>query len=113
MQGLTWKDGVLPDHLYMFATIPEKKTEQVDLGDPSIEWTPLDEAQEHTKALMRWIYEYYVLHSADQQVTCYEQTVFFPSNTTFDPVPGNMWGAQVQAFDVWNQQEVLFLFRLA
>lgn len=97
----------------MYAIIPEKNIEQVDLGDPSIEWTPLDEAQENTKALMRWIFEYYVLRSADQEVTCYEQTVFFPSNTTFDPVPGNMWGAQVQAFDVWNQQEVLFLFRLA
>ena len=84
------------------------------MGDPSIEWTALDdEAQEKTRALMRWIYEYYVLHSADRQVICYEQTVFFVSNATFDPIPGNMWSAQVQAFDVWNQQEVLILFRLA
>ena len=38
---------------------------------------------------------------------------FFVSNATFDPVPGNVWSAQVQAFDVWNQQEILVLFRLA
>ena len=71
----------------MFATIPEKKNEQVDLGDPSIEWTALDdEAQEKTRALMRWIYEYYVLHSADRQVICYEQTVFcVECNVRSDP----------------------------
>ena len=113
-QGIQWKDGILPERLYMFAASPWKKAAQLTVDDyPSIEWSPLEDADEGIKSLMRWIHDAYVLHFADNTVCCYEQVVFFVSDAKFEGIPGYKWCAQVDVFDVLEQHEAVFLFRLA
>ena len=110
---MQWADGILPEHLYMFACIPESTAVEVNLADPSIEWNPVEDADDSIKALMRWLYDYHVLFLGDKTVCCYEQNVFFVSSACFEACPGHTWGAQLDVFDVWKQQKAVFLFCLS
>ena len=97
----------------MFACIPESTAVEVNLADPSIEWNPVEDADDSIKALMRWLYDYHVLFLGDKTVCCYEQNVFFVSSACFEACPGHTWGAQLDVFDVWKQQKAVFLFCLS
>ena len=115
-QGLQWMGESLPIEKYMFAFIPEKNLSQCRVDDPDLEftWCCLDDASESVACMMRWLYSFYVTGiDNDRRVCCWEQDVFYVLCEKFDPFPGYPWGVQIHVFDVMDQREGVFFFRLA
>ena len=67
---------MLPEDMYMYSFIPDKKINQCDLRDPELEWVPLDDAPESTKKLVCWMYNFHVKGGDDRTVCCWEEPVF-------------------------------------
>lgn len=109
-QGFDGPGDMLPEAMYTYSFIPDKKINQCDLRDPELEWLPLDDADESTKKLVCWLYNFHVKGGDDRTVCCWEEPVFFVSDSKFETEP---WGAQIDVFDVRRQMEGVYSFRLA
>ena len=108
---MLWPDGILPANRYIYATISEMDTEcQSNQG--SIEWKPLDEAEERIQKLMQWVYNYHVIFMDDCRVACYEEIVYQVNSATWAENPSH-WEIALDVFDMWDSVCKTVSFRLA
>ena len=109
-QGQKWPGEMLPEEAYVYSFIPQGTLKECNPDDPNLEWHRLGDGPESIITLVQWLYIFYVLGNGDRTVICWEEPVFYISNATFDDTP---WCAKVHVFDVREQMEGVFLFRLA
>ena len=107
-QGMKW-EGEMPCEKYIYAS------RELDVPTVELEWRHLDEAESHIQALLRWVYDFYVVFPsyADKQICCYEQLVFEVLNVTFEPMLGAKWGLQLEVFSFWDQTRMMYHFSLS
>ena len=101
-------NGEMPCDKYLYASREVNESTQ-------LEWHHLDEADPHIQALLRWVFDFYVVFPsvANKQICCYEQLVFEVLNATFEPLAGSKWGLKLEVFNFWDHTPMVYYFCLA
>lgn len=101
--GVGWDGCDIPTDKYTYSI-----ASQIEVTDEK----GVDESSDgRVAALLAWIPQKKI-HGDDNQVTCFEEVVYFVKD---DPVIVNgpaMWQATIRVFSVWEQEEQLISFKL-
>ena len=101
--GTAWTNG-LPEDEYEVHIVTSGE-------EQSTGWQPLSEADNRLKELLVWLHQFHVMKVPGDAVVCYEQTVFFVKTSSLKPA--STWGAVVDLFSVWEQEDWTVQFQLA